>query len=150
MSTEPEVPTVFEVMRRAVEVCDPEEAYPETADLLTRFEDRDEPVTTLANPDLEISEAAALDEGVAEPVEIMAVAVGISSPVMRGGRPRVQTTIIPNGAVLGLIPVNLPARRIGHNTPMHGLAFLQNEYFGNPVSAYCFAGGVMLQTPEAL
>ena len=75
MSTEPEVPTVFEVMKRAVEVCDPEGAYPETADLLARFEDRDEPVTALANPDLEITEAAALDEGVAEPVEIMAVAV---------------------------------------------------------------------------
>jgi hypothetical protein len=76
MSTEPEVPTVFEVMKRAVEVCDPEGAYPETADLLARFEDRDEPVTALANPDLEITEAAALDEGVAGPVEIMTVAVG--------------------------------------------------------------------------
>src|SRR5947208_2425020 len=75
MSTEPEVPTVFEVMKRAVEVCDPEGAYPETADLLARFEGRDEPVTALANPDLEITEAAAIDEGVAEPVEIMAVAV---------------------------------------------------------------------------
>jgi hypothetical protein len=71
------VPTLAEVMRRAVDLCDPDAAYPQTAELLADFEDRDEPVTALADPDEEIHEAAALDDGVATPVEIMSVAVAV-------------------------------------------------------------------------
>jgi hypothetical protein len=40
-------PTVFEVVERAVEICDPAGHDPALAELLRRFEDRDEPVTAL-------------------------------------------------------------------------------------------------------
>ena len=68
MPTEPAVPTVFEVVRRAAEVCDPRDQHPEVAELLARFEDRDEPITALEDPEAELAEAAALDEDLAEPV----------------------------------------------------------------------------------
>lgn len=71
------MPTLADVMKRAVELCDPEAAYPQTAELLSEFEDRDEPITALADPDTEIHEAAALDDGVAGPVEIMSVATAV-------------------------------------------------------------------------
>jgi hypothetical protein len=75
MPTEPSVPTVFEVLRRAAEVCDPEDEHPEVAELLARFEDRDEPITALEDPETQLAEAAALDEGLASPPELMTVAV---------------------------------------------------------------------------
>jgi hypothetical protein len=75
--TEPSVATLAEVMKRAIELCDPEAAYPQTAELLADFEDRDEPVTALADPDTEIHELAALDDAIASPVEIMSVAVAV-------------------------------------------------------------------------
>lgn len=75
MPTEPSPPTVFEVIRRAVDVCDPAGEQPETADLMLRFEDRDEPITALADPEADLAEAAALDEGMATPTELMVLAV---------------------------------------------------------------------------
>ena len=75
MPTEPAIPTVFEVVRRAAEVCDPRDQHPELAELLARFEDRDEPITALEDPEAELAEAAALDEDLAEPAELMALAV---------------------------------------------------------------------------
>lgn len=75
MPMEPTPPTVFEVVRRAVDVCDPTGEEPETAELLLRFEDRDEPVTALADPEADLAEAAALDEGLATPAELAVVAV---------------------------------------------------------------------------
>lgn len=75
MPTEPSPPSVFEVVRRAVEVCDPAGESPETADLLERFEDRDEPVTALADPEADLAQDAVLDEGMATPVELMVMAV---------------------------------------------------------------------------
>ena len=40
-------PTVFEVVRRAVEICDPDERSETLAEFERRYEDRDEPVTAL-------------------------------------------------------------------------------------------------------
>ncbi|MFL5821219.1 MAG: hypothetical protein ACJ76S_11130 [Solirubrobacteraceae bacterium] len=75
MPTEPPVPTVFEVMRRAADVCDPGDEHPAIAELLARFEDRDEPITALDDPEAELAEAAALDEELAGPAEVMALAL---------------------------------------------------------------------------
>jgi hypothetical protein len=43
------VPTVSELVRQAVEVCDPDGADPELARLETQLEDDDEPVTAVQN-----------------------------------------------------------------------------------------------------
>lgn len=75
MPTEPAPPTVIEVIRRAVEVCDPKGADPALAELLERFEDHDEPIAGLADPEAELAEAATLDDEVASPAERMVVAV---------------------------------------------------------------------------
>jgi hypothetical protein len=40
-------PTVFEVVRRAVDIADPEGVDEEVAEFLRMYEDRDEPVTAL-------------------------------------------------------------------------------------------------------
>ena len=42
-------PSVFEVVRRAVEIVDPEGVDDEVAELLRIYEDRDEPVTALGS-----------------------------------------------------------------------------------------------------
>src|SRR5215210_1846464 len=75
MPTEPETPTVFEVVQRAADVCDPQGEQLEVGELLGRFEDRDEPITALEDPEAELAEGAALDEDLAGPAELMTVAV---------------------------------------------------------------------------
>jgi hypothetical protein len=47
MPTEPQPVTLAEVVRRAVEVVDPDGADPDVTDLLARFEDADEPVRAI-------------------------------------------------------------------------------------------------------
>ena len=47
MPTEPHVPTLAEVVQAACEVADPTGADDRVTELLTRFEDRDEPVTAV-------------------------------------------------------------------------------------------------------
>ena len=44
MATEPDPVTLSKVARRAAEVVDPEDADTDVADLLTQFEDADEPI----------------------------------------------------------------------------------------------------------
>jgi hypothetical protein len=58
MPTEPQPPTLFQVVQRAVEVCDPDGADEAVTDFLLRFEDADEPVR--GSPELEqrLAEAA--------------------------------------------------------------------------------------------
>jgi hypothetical protein len=69
-------PTLAEVVHRAVEVCDPEGAEDGAADLLRRFEDRDEPVTAEADVELELAEAkGAIDPQDEDPVAVMTAAV---------------------------------------------------------------------------
>jgi hypothetical protein len=47
MPTEPQPPTLAEVVNRAVDVVDPDGAVGSIADYQRRFEDRDEPVTAI-------------------------------------------------------------------------------------------------------
>ncbi len=49
MPTNPRPITLFDVVKRAVEVCDPDDADSRLGDLLAQFEDADEPVTAIDN-----------------------------------------------------------------------------------------------------
>ena len=51
------IPTVAEVVNRAVDVVDPMQGDPAVAEFQARFEDRDEPVTTLEDPTTTFEEA---------------------------------------------------------------------------------------------
>ena len=63
MTTEPQPPTLAEVVRRAVEICDPAGGSPDLERVLGHFEDRDEPITAIGDLDAEVSEA----RGVVDP-----------------------------------------------------------------------------------
>jgi hypothetical protein len=49
MPTNPDPITLFEVAKRAVEVCDPDGTDPNLGDFLLQFEDADEPITAVEN-----------------------------------------------------------------------------------------------------
>jgi len=49
MPTEPQTPTLAQIVRAAVETADPTGADDAATQLLTRFEDRDEPVTAVGD-----------------------------------------------------------------------------------------------------
>jgi hypothetical protein len=69
---------VFEVVRRAAEVCDPRDEHPEVAELVMRFEDRDEPITAITDVEEELAEGkGAVDPQDEDPAVIMAAAVAI-------------------------------------------------------------------------
>jgi hypothetical protein len=69
-------PTLAEVVHRAVEVADPDGAEEGPAELLRRFEDRDEPVTAAADVEQEIAEVkGAIDPQDEDPVVVMTAAV---------------------------------------------------------------------------
>src|SRR3954449_4675829 len=57
MPTEPHTPTLAEVVRAAADAADPSGADDRVTDLLVRFEDRDEPVTTVADVEEQLAEA---------------------------------------------------------------------------------------------
>ncbi|HEU4976952.1 MAG TPA: hypothetical protein VFT50_17820 [Baekduia sp.] len=57
MPTEPEPLTLSEVVRRAVEAVDPNGGDQRLADLLVRFEDRDEPISAVPDIEEEVAEA---------------------------------------------------------------------------------------------
>jgi hypothetical protein len=59
-----ETPTVFEVVQRAVAVCDPDGDDELIADFLAAYEDRDEPVTALDERDRTFFETAERVAGV--------------------------------------------------------------------------------------
>jgi cell pole-organizing protein PopZ len=74
--TRGEPPTLAEVVHRAVEVVDPEGAEEGPAELLRRFEDRDEPVTAEADVEEEIAEIkGAIDPQDEDPAAVMTAAV---------------------------------------------------------------------------
>jgi hypothetical protein len=78
MPTEPLPPTLFEVVHRAAEVADPTGAEEGVAQFLARFEDRDEPVTALADVEEEIAEQkGAVDPQDEDPAVVMAAAVAV-------------------------------------------------------------------------
>jgi hypothetical protein len=57
MPTDPHTPTFAEIVRIACEVADPDATDDRVTDLLVRFEDRDEPVTAVADVEEELAEA---------------------------------------------------------------------------------------------
>jgi hypothetical protein len=77
MPTEPETLTLFEIAKRAVDVCDPSGTEASLGDLLLQFEDSDEPVTAIQNLEERVALAA---EGV--DVEIDDPAVSMASAVI--------------------------------------------------------------------
>jgi hypothetical protein len=71
-----ETPTLFAIVHRAAEVCDPDGREEGAASLLQRFEDRDEPVADPAVVEQEIAEAkGAIDPQDEDPVAAMTAAV---------------------------------------------------------------------------
>jgi hypothetical protein len=79
MPTEPHTPTLAEIVRAAVDVADPYGADDRVTELMTRFEDRDEPVTAVLN---NIEEEMAEAHGVIDPErdsEALANAVAVAT-----------------------------------------------------------------------
>jgi hypothetical protein len=71
-----ETPTLFALVHRAAEVCDPAGTEEGAAELLRRFEDRDEPVGDPAEAEQAIAEAkGAIDPQDEDPVAMMTAAV---------------------------------------------------------------------------
>ena len=71
-----DTPTLFAIMHRAAEVCDPDGHEEGASALLERFEDRDEPVADPAVAEQEIAEAkGAIDPQDEDPVATMTAAV---------------------------------------------------------------------------
>lgn len=76
MPTEPQPPTLFRVAHRAVEVVDPQGSDELVARFLTRFEDRDEPITAVADVEAAVEEARRwVDPEGDDPAVTMAAAV---------------------------------------------------------------------------
>jgi hypothetical protein len=76
MPTEPAVPTLSEVVHRAVTACDPDGDHEGLAQLLARFEDSDEPITAEADVEERLAEAkGAIDPQDDYPAVVMAAAV---------------------------------------------------------------------------
>jgi hypothetical protein len=71
-----ETPTLFALVHRAAEVCDPSATEEGAAELLRRFEDRDEPVGDPAEAEQQIAEAkGTIDPQDEDPVAMMTAAV---------------------------------------------------------------------------
>jgi hypothetical protein len=70
MPTDPHIPTLIEIVRAACEVADPTAADDRVSELLTRFEDRDEPVTAVQDVEEQLAEAHGIidPEGDSEPL----------------------------------------------------------------------------------
>jgi hypothetical protein len=79
MPTEPQPLTLAQAARRAVQICDPSDTDALLGDFLTRFEDRDEPISGVQESiEREVNEAlGALDPEFEEPALQMAGAVTI-------------------------------------------------------------------------
>jgi hypothetical protein len=71
-----ETPTLFAIVHRAAEVCDPDGSQEGATALLERFEDRDEPVGEPSVAEQEIAEAkGVVDPQDEDPVATMTAAV---------------------------------------------------------------------------
>src|SRR3954454_7084837 len=78
MPTEPHTPTVAEIVRVAAEVADPTESDDRVTELITRFEARDEPVTTVTEIEQQLAEA----HGIIDPErdsEVLSNAVAVAT-----------------------------------------------------------------------
>ena len=75
MPTEPAPITLFEIAKRAVEICDPDDRDERLSDLLVQFEDADEPVTAIDNLDERVAFAVeGVDVDIDDPAVSMAAA----------------------------------------------------------------------------
>jgi 3-hydroxy-3-methylglutaryl CoA synthase len=81
-----ETPTLFALVHRAAEVCDPAGTEEGAAELLRRFEDRDEPVGDPAEAEQTIAEEkGAVDPQDEDPVAMMTAAVATYLAYRRDG-----------------------------------------------------------------
>jgi hypothetical protein len=75
MPTEPQPITLFEIAKRAVEICDPPGADDRLGGLLRQFEDADEPVTAVQNLEERVAIAVeGVDLEIEDPAVSMAAA----------------------------------------------------------------------------
>jgi hypothetical protein len=74
---EPQPISLFEIVKRAVEIADPDDADPRLGELLEQFEDADEPVTAIQN----LEERLAIAQEGAD-VELDDPAVAVASAVI--------------------------------------------------------------------
>lgn len=70
MPTEPHTPTLAETVRVAAEAADPSGADDRVTDLIVRFEDRDEPISTVVDVEEQLAEAHGIidPDGDSEPL----------------------------------------------------------------------------------
>jgi hypothetical protein len=74
--TEPQPPTLAQAAHRAAEACSRSEPNDGVSDLLRRLEDRDEPITAVAELESELAEVTgAIDPQEEDPAVVMASAV---------------------------------------------------------------------------
>jgi hypothetical protein len=75
MPMEPQPVTLFEVAKRAVEICDPDDRDERLGDLLAQFEDADEPITGVENLEERVAIAVeGVDVEIDDPAVSMAAA----------------------------------------------------------------------------
>ena len=76
MPTEPQPLTLADLVRRAVQICDPQDSDAVLGDYLVQFEDADEPVTAIQNLEERIALAAeGVDADASDPSIAVANAV---------------------------------------------------------------------------
>ena len=76
MPTEPESITLSELVRRAVELCDPEGQDADLGDFEAEFEDADEPVTSIENLEERLAIA---EEGVDYDIDSPAISMAVAT-----------------------------------------------------------------------
>lgn len=75
MPTEPRPVSLFDIVKRAVEICDPNDSDPRLGELLEQFEDDDEPVTAIENLEERLAIAVeGVDVEIEDPTVSMATA----------------------------------------------------------------------------
>ena len=75
MPTERRPTSLFEIAKRAVEICDPDDRDSRLGDLLEQFEDADEPVTAIQNLEERVALAVeGVDVEIDDPAVSMAAA----------------------------------------------------------------------------
>ncbi len=76
MPTEPRAITLFDIVKRAVDICDPNDSDERLGRLLEQFEDDDEPVTAIENLEERLAIAVeGVDVEIEDPAVSMATAV---------------------------------------------------------------------------
>jgi len=78
MPTEPQPVSLAEIVRRAVDACDPSGEETALGDLLLRFEDADQPVTAVGDLESLLADAASdADPEIEDPAVSMAIATAL-------------------------------------------------------------------------